>query len=73
MAWKIKRKIKRDGLRILHPESDGVSASVGDVASFMADKAEPFCSTCGGDNDFYQDGPGIVWGCALCDNPGIEQ
>lgn len=70
MAWKIRRKAKRDGLSILHEEQDGVMArtgSIDDIAAFMASKAEPFCATCGGENDLLMVGNCGMWGCPLCD------
>jgi putative hemolysin len=62
MAWKIRKK----------PKQELASVQVGsaeEIASFLASKAEPFCPTCGGENDFVSDEGGSMWGCPLCDGP----
>ncbi len=61
MAWKIRRKSARGRMSMTGERS------IDQMAAFMAEKAEPFCSKCGKENALYKDGPSSIWGCYFCD------
>lgn len=61
MAWKIRRKSARGRVQTT------CDRSIDQMAAFMTGKAEPFCATCGKENDLYNDAGSFIWGCYFCD------
>ena len=67
MAWKIRRKYKRDGVCVMVGTMDEHERAV-----LLAGPGQPVCEVCNGEMDWYHVGPEKQWLCTVCGVEGEE-
>lgn len=67
MAWKIKRKIKRDGVCIMHD-----MPMPSEMACFREGREEAECGMCGREMELNQEDGYKSWSCSVCRVEGEE-